>query len=177
MAERLRHRLANPDTRVQVALASPDKIEFSIVDLPCLRSARTASVDAESGRLRSARKVVVTRPKGRFLLHSPPGASRVVQASSPGRHKRRVAFPRGGSSRDASARQSAGVQPPWVARPAGTEALEQETGGAVRPGRPARHRVSERVARIVRASQARAARRMSGTWASQEARASRSSAK
>jgi DNA-binding CsgD family transcriptional regulator len=65
------------------------------------------------GRLRSVRKVVVTWPKRGVL---PPSRQvrkhRVDQASSPGRHKRRVVFPRGGSSRDVSARRRIRVRPP-----------------------------------------------------------------
>jgi len=78
---------------------------------------------------------VVTRRKRGFLLHlSLLGASPAVnQASSPRRHKRRVVFPRGGSTPDVSARQRIKVCPPGAARCVGTEVLEQETGGAVRP--------------------------------------------
>lgn len=94
------------------------------------------------------------------------GCSPVNQASSPGCHKHRIVFQRGGSNREARLWRKTGADLHLSLGEGGTSASEQVTGGADRPDIPARHRGLERVACSVRASQARAARRSNGAWES-----------
>lgn len=77
---------------------------------------------------------MATRRKREFLLPLAPRCSRSIgvdQASSPGRQKRRVVFPRGGAVRKVSAGRRTRVDRPGVIP--GTEVREQVTGGADRP--------------------------------------------
>ena len=92
---------------------------------------------------------------------------------------------RGATSAGSSSQEAAivgtrvpGKERGFTHRPSGREWGPPNRKRVVASGlaEPTRHRVPERVARTVRASQARAARRSRGAWASQEARGSQRSA-
>lgn len=126
--------------------------------------------DLFPGRLRSVRYGVATHRKPGFLLPPAPatifGWSRVDQASSPGRRKAVRLLPNG---RRRSGREQHGREPGFNRRPSsgGGERMPRNRKRVVPSvhAQPARHRLLERVVRAVRASQARAAHRFSGTRA------------
>lgn len=120
------------------------------------------------GRLRSVRYGVATHRKPGFLLPPAPapalGQVRVNQASSPGHRKVVRLLPNGGLR---SGREQHGKEPGFNRRPSCWERMLRNRKRVVPSvhAQPARHQLPERVVRAVRASQARAAYRFSGTWA------------
>lgn len=111
---------------------------------------------------------MATHRKPGFLLPPAPattfGWSRVDQASSPGRREAVCPLPNGGHR---SGRELHGKEPGFNRRPSGRERMSRDRKRVVPSvhAQPARYRLLERVVRAVRASQARAAHRFSGTWA------------
>lgn len=124
--------------------------------------------DLFPGRLRSVRYGMATYRKPGFLLPPAPasafGQVRVDQASSPGRRNAVSLLPNG---RRRSGREQHGREPGFNRRPSGRERMPRNRKRVVPSvhAQPARHRLLERVVRAVRASQARAAHRFSGTRA------------